>query len=253
MMFEQFSQGTSLLHHGDVRIKIVSALVLVPVLALSRCPWVVLTGLIAGLTLVAAARLDPRSLARRLVVVNGFVLFLWLTLPLTYPGHPIAAPGPLVISGPGVALAALITLKANSIVLLLIALLATSTVADIGYGLERLKLPRKLCLLLLFSYRYIFVIHQEYQRLARAARVRCFRPGTNLHTYRTFGYLLAMTLLKSWQRAERVRQAMLLRGFQGEFHSINQLSIKRGDLFFLGVMVALAIMLLTGEILLARP
>lgn len=253
MMFEQFSQGTSLLHHGDVRIKIVSALVLVPVLALSRCPWVVLTGLIAGLTLVAAARLDPRSLARRLVVVNGFVLFLWLTLPLTYPGHPIAAPGPLVISGPGVALAALITLKANSIVLLLIALLATSTVADIGYGLERLKLPRKLCLLLLFSYRYIFVIHQEYQRLARAARVRCFRPGTNLHTYRTFGYLLAMTLLKSWQRAERVRQAMLLRGFQGHFHSINQLSIKRGDLFFLGVMVALAIMLLTGEILLARP
>ncbi len=252
MMFEQFSQGTSLLHRGDVRIKIVSALTLVPVLALSRSPWIVLAGLVFGLVLVATARLDARSLLGRLLVVNGFVLFLWLTLPLTYPGRPIAALGPLVISGPGVALATLITLKANGIVLLLIALLATSTVADIGYGLERLRLPRKLCLLLLFSYRYIFVIHQEYQRLARAARLRCFQPGTNLHTYRTFGYLLAMTLLKSWQRAERVRQAMLLRGFEGQFHSINRGTIKRGDLLFLGVMVALAIMLITGEALLTR-
>ncbi len=252
MMFEQFSQGTSLLHRSDVRIKIVSVLVLVPVLALSRSPWTVLAGLALGLVLVSAARLDARHLVRRLLVVNGFVLFLWLTLPLTYPGQTLATLGPLAISGPGVALALLITLKANSIVLLLIALLATSTVADIGYGLERLKLPRKLCLLLLFSYRYIFVIHQEYQRLARAARLRSFQPGTNLHTYRTFGYLLAMTLLKSWQRAERVRQAMLLRGFQGQFHSINHFPIKRGDLLFLGVMVALAIILATGETLLTR-
>ncbi|MEE4315059.1 MAG: hypothetical protein V2J11_11205, partial [Desulfofustis sp.] len=72
MMFEQFSQGTSLLHRSDVRIKIVSVLVLVPVLALSRSPWTVLAGLALGLVLVSAARLDARNLVRRLLVVNGF-------------------------------------------------------------------------------------------------------------------------------------------------------------------------------------
>lgn len=247
MIFELFSNGSSLLHHRDVRIKIVSAALLILVIALSHASVTPPAGLLLGLALVLAARLPLSSVAKRLLIVNGFVLFLWLSLPLTYPGETVFFIGPLPLSGPGIALATTITIKANSIVLLLMALLATSTVADIGYGLEQLRLPRKLCLLLLFSYRYIFVIHQEYQRLSRAARLRCFEPKTSMHTYRTFGYLLGMTLLKSWHRAERVRQAMLLRGFQGRFYRIAPAAINRGDLLFLGVMVAMSLLLVTFE------
>ncbi len=253
MNFERFSEGASLLHRRDTRVKLISVGLLVPPIALGNAVIPALFGLTAAVLLVLAARIDLRTLAIRLFVVNGFVAFLWVTLPLTYPGPSISELGPLRFSEPGVLLAAMITIKANAIVLLLIALLATSTVADIGYGLERLKLSGKLCLLLLFSYRYVSVIHQEYQRLARAARLRCFTPGTNLHTYRTYGYLFGMTLLKSWLRAERVQQAMALRGFNGRFHSINQHTINRGDLGFLGVMVALSVTLLTMVWLPAPP
>ena len=99
----------------------------------------------------------------------------------------------------------------------MMALLSTSTIAALGHGLEKTGLPSRLCYLLLFSYRYIFVIEQEFRRLQRAAKMRNFIPKTNIHTYRTYGYLFGMTLVKSWDQAHRVHQAMILRGFEGRF------------------------------------
>jgi cobalt/nickel transport system permease protein len=234
MMFEQFSQGSSFLHRRDTRVKLISAICLTLVLALCQNYRTALLGLGLGILLVCMARLETRQVFYRLLIVNSFVGFLWITLPLTYPGTTLYFIGPLSFSSEGITLATLITIKTNAIILTLIALLATSTTAELGHSLERLGVPVKLCLLLLFSYRYIFVINQEYQRLARAARLRCFRPGTNLHTYRTFGYLFGMTLVKSCHRADRVRQAMMLRGFQGRFLCLNKSMIARSDLFFLG-------------------
>ena len=127
MKFEQFSQGNSLLHELDCRAKLISAAVLVVVLALSQSLYTATSGLVLGLILVGIARLGFRDVHLRLLLVNGFVAFLWVTLPLTYPGSVLASLGPVNLSSQGVLLAALITLKANGIVLLLIALVSTSS------------------------------------------------------------------------------------------------------------------------------
>jgi energy-coupling factor transporter transmembrane protein EcfT len=55
----------------------------------------------------------------------------------------------------------------------------------LGHSLEKLGISAKLVLLLLLTYRYIFVIEQEYRKLRRAAAIRSFHPGTNMHTYKT--------------------------------------------------------------------
>jgi len=232
VIIEPFSSGASHLHRLDPRVKIVSGLALITTIALCRTFPTAITGLMLAFALVFSARLRISSVARRLLLVNGFVLFLWLTLPLTYPGSPLYQAGPLSLSRDGVALALLISIKTNAAVLVLIGLLATSSVAELGNGLARLKIPTKLCLLLLFSYRYIFVIHQEYLRLVRAAKLRCFKAGTNVHTYRTTGYLFGMTLIKSHHRAHRVKQAMVLRGFQGRFHTLYQAEIGMPEIVF---------------------
>jgi cobalt/nickel transport system permease protein len=143
--------------------------------------------------------------------------------------------GPLTLSTEGIRLATLITLKTNCIVLSLIALLGTSRIASLGHALEGLHFSKRLCFLLLFSYRYIFVIYQEYQKLNRAAGLRCFVPATNIHTYRTYGYLFGMTLVRSWNRATRVHHAMLLRGFYGRLIPLDQQTVGRNDIFFLVV------------------
>ena len=209
-----------------------------------------MTGVALGTLLVLSARLRLTAILHRLLVVNSFTVFLWLTLPLTYPGTETVAIGPVAASLDGITMAALITLKTNGIILLSISLLSTSSIADLGHAMAKLRLPSKLCLLLLFSYRYIFVIHQEYQRLLRAATLRGFTPSTTMHTYRTYSYLFAMTLLKSWHRASRVGQAMILRGFSGRFYTLNDTTLCVTDLFFTATMVATSIGLWALELVL---
>ncbi len=229
MNFEQFSLGSSLLHRTDPRVKIIAAAVLSLIIALCQNFNTAAAGLLLALVLTAVSRISPGMLLRRLFIVNTFNLLLFILLPLTYGQGPDISFADFELSRPGLLLAALITLKSNTIILYFISLLATSTVAQLGRGLHELRLSPRLCVLLLFSYRYIFVIHQEYSRLHRAAALRCFNPGTNLHTYKTYGHLLGMLLVKSWNRAVRVQQAMELRGFRGTFYNLNELEMNRMD------------------------
>ncbi len=233
MMDEHFAQGDSLLHRRDPRVKIIAAFLFTLVVAISTHFQVAVSALVLAIILFFLGRLPIADVARRLLIVNSFTLFLWLTLPLTYGGENVTSWGPLNFSHDGIQLALLITIKTNAIIIGLIALLSTSTVASIGHCLEKLGISERLCFLLLFSYRFIFVIYQEYLRLLRSAKMRNFSPGTNLHTYRTYGYLFGMTLVKSWNRSQRVHQAMILRGFRGKLIPLQQHRLQRDDYTFL--------------------
>ena len=239
-MDEHFAQGNSVLHRRNPKVKIIGAASFILVCATTGSFTVAAASLITGIAFFILAKLPFLLVLKRLLAVNTFTFFLWLTLPFTYGGGELVTTLGLSLSLKGVQLAALITLKTNAIVLCLIALLGTSRIVNIGHALESLHFPEKLCFILLFSYRYVFVIYQEYQRLARAARMRCFVPATTIHTYRTFGYLFGMTLIKSWNRATRVHQAMVLRGFNGKLIPLSEDIYTREDTFFLSIIVTLS-------------
>lgn len=244
MNFEQWAEGSSIFHGASPHIKLIGALCFCFGVASCQHMQPVLAGLVLACVGLLLAQIPLGSLYKRLLLVNIFTLVCWFTLPVTVPGAAIAHLGFLSISREGIDMALLITVKTNTLVLMFITLIATSSVADLGHGLHRLKVPQKLCLLLLFSYRYIFVIHDEYKRLKRAALFRSFRPTTSSHTYRTYGNLLGMTLVKGWQRARRVQQAMLLRGFSGEFISLHYRDVRPADwLILAGVLCSTFIVL----------
>lgn len=246
-MNEQFAFGSSFFHTLDPRGKIITAGLLTIILALTNQYSVAGAGLLIGIIFLLISRLDHMSVIKRLLAVNSFTLFLWLTLPLTYGGPSSLSVGPLPLSDTGIRLATLIAIKTNSIVLIVISLLATSPISALGHSLNRLRLPTKLCYLLLYSYRYVFVIYQEYNRLRRAARMRNFSPRTSFHTYKTFGYLFGMTIIQSWNRSKRVNQAMLLRGFNGRLISLDQPQFTKNDYFFFLLLAFIAAgLLLTG-------
>ncbi|MCL6621219.1 MAG: cobalt ECF transporter T component CbiQ [Syntrophobacterales bacterium] len=229
---EPFSEGDSLIHRLDPRGKVLVAGTFAVLVAVAASPRTAAAGLGLALLWLALAKLPPRRVAARLLVVNGFVVFLWLVLPLTYPGEVLWRWGWLAATREGLAAAGLITLKSNAILLGLIALAATVPIVDLGQALHRLRLPDKLCHLLLFTYRYLYVFEEEYQRLVTAMKIRGFRPRTDLHTYRSYAYLAAMLLVRSYDRSERVYQAMLCRGFRGRFYSLKEFSWQRRDRIF---------------------
>lgn len=238
MISEPFAVGKSPLHLADPAIKIIGASILSLIIAISSSLVTALTGLGFGLILVGAARLQPHVLGKRLLAINLFILLLWITLPLTGGGEAVTKFGPLNLSSRGIALALLISFKTNAIFLILTALLTTSSIPEIGQGLKQLHLPHKFILLLLTTYRYLVLIEQEYKRLRRSAALRCFSANTSLHTYRTHGYLIGMTLIRSYARSKRIHKAMLMRGFQGDFPLLFVRTTRPADLVLLALFLA---------------
>ncbi len=245
MIEEPFAHGSTLFHKRDSRVKLIAAGALSLILALTDSFAVAGVGCLLMGLLLWASRPEPKILCRRILTVNFFTFFLWLTLPLTYGGNESIHFLSLHLSLGGIKTATLISLKTNAIFFCFLTLLATSPLANLGHGMEKLGMPRKFTFLLLFSYRQLFIIHQEYQRLQRAARLRGFIPANSIHTYRTYGYLFGMTLVKSWNRAERIHQAMILRGFTGSLIPLNQPPLNTKDRFFLALMLLLCLFLLS--------
>jgi cobalt/nickel transport system permease protein len=83
-------------------------------------------------------------------------------------------------------------------------------------------MPRKLVHLFLLSVRYIGVLFQEYQRLRMAMRARAFVAASNRHTWRSFGWLLGMLLVRSLERSQRVLRAMKCRGFHDRLYLLSE-------------------------------
>ncbi|MCP4667558.1 MAG: cobalt ECF transporter T component CbiQ, partial [Deltaproteobacteria bacterium] len=188
-----------------------------------------LAALFFSCLLIGAARFNFWDVARRAALVNGLILLFWFVLPLTFAGEPLFSLGPLAVSREGVLLSVRITVRSNAILLAFIALVGSSSISTLGYALNRMHVPQKLVHLLLMTYRYVFVIEQEYQRLNRAARIRGFEPKTNMHTYKAFAYFIGMLFVRASARAERIHQAMLCRGFRGRFYCLREFSLSPLD------------------------
>ena len=232
MFDEPFARGRSLVHGLDPRMRLAMAALFSICVALLKDPIAAGSALIPAVAVLSLSAPPLLVLCKRVALVNVFILFLWLTVPLTMPGTPLATLGPLTASREGAELVLLATLKSNAILFTFLALVTTMDSPTMGHALDRLGVPSKLVFLFLFTYRYLHVIADEWQRLVKAARLRGFAPRTGMHTYRTIGHLLAMVLVNSFDRSSRVYQAMILRGFQGRFASVVRFQAGRRDLLF---------------------
>jgi len=243
MEIEEFALGDSWVHDLDPRVKVVVTAVFSIVVALNQhVPWTA-ASLALPIALLAAARLSIKKVLARLAIVNGFIVFIWLFLPITTSGESIYTLGPLSIQKEGIVSALLITLKSNSIVLMVITLLGTSQIFTLVHALSHLWVPDKLVHLFFFCFRYIHVIHDEYHRLVNAMKIRGFKPKTDMHTYRTYAYLVGMLLVRSFDRSKRIMQAMKCRGFRGRLYILHHYQMKHSDYALAGSSIAFSALL----------
>jgi cobalt/nickel transport system permease protein len=97
-------------------------------------------------------------------------------------------------------------------------------------GLEGLKVPRLFTTLLLFIYRYIFVIFDESVRLRQAMESRSF--GSLWLRVKATGSILGVLFIRSYERGERVYQAMLARGYDGQLKGLKSNKFGLADTCF---------------------
>jgi cobalt/nickel transport system permease protein len=175
--------------------------------------------------------------------MDGFIIVMLVMLPFTTPGTPMFSMFGADASKEGLWHAVLIGIRANAVVLMMLSLLSGLTPVTLGHTLYRLRCPASLVHLMMFTVRYISVLHDEYHRLRMAMKLRGFKARNTIHTYRSFGYLFGMLLVRSLERAERVLEAMKLRGFSGHFPMIDHLVFRRRDAVLGSAFVVLVILL----------
>ena len=232
MQLEVFSQGRSLLHILDPRVKLLVYLPFILLTALSNSLVQVPASLAAATTLAGIARIPGPRLFQRLAVVNFFMVFLWITLPFSISGDPLWNVGPLTVSREGVTLPLLITLKANAIALYTISLPGTSTIMSLSHAMLHLRVPGKLVTVFYFFYRYIGVIADEYSKMLRMLQAKGFHATTSIHTIKVYAFFTGMLFIKSHERSERVYNALLMRNFHGEFPLLAHFRLSQQDLIF---------------------
>jgi len=244
MVGEAFTHGESFIHRLDPRARLVVMVAFALVVALSTQPAVQVAALLVGLAVLAAARPDVRATLKRLAAVNSFMVMLIVLLPASTPGSPFFALGPLSFSREGLAKAAAIAARCNAIVFVFTGLVSTIELPTLGHAFRHLRVPDKLSHLFLLAVRYVDLLHREYARLRSSMKARGFKPRACLHTYRTFGYLVGMVLFRSFNRSERVFNAMRCRGFNGRFRVMSHFAAGRNDLYF-GI-ISIAVLLALG-------
>ena len=232
----------------DPRARILFALLFaLVVVSLSALP-LLLIAFAMSLYLFWGSGLSWQSTLKRMLAMDGFIVILLIMLPFTVVGDPLFTIAGLTASWQGLWQAVTIALKANAIVLMLMTLVGSMEMVTLGHALGKLRVAKNMVHLLLFTVRYLDVLKEEYQRLRQAMQARAFRPGNNWHTYRSFGYLVGMLLVRAMERSERVLEAMRCRGFNGNLPMLVELRMGIADWVFVAVMTAALSGLLYMEI-----
>ncbi|MEW6416931.1 MAG: cobalt ECF transporter T component CbiQ [Nitrospirota bacterium] len=214
----------------DPRIKILVSFVFV--LFVVSFPKHELSGLIPffiyPVFLLTAGDIPLKAIAKKVLVISPFAVFIGIFNPL-FDTNVIVIPFGIPITSGWLSFFSIMVKFILTISTALL-LIAVTSFPGICKALDSLRFPRIFVIQLLFVYRYLFVLLEEALRLIRAREARSFgRKGKEI---KTFIRLISILLVRSVERAERIYQAMLSRGFRGEIKVLKSHNLRLQDLLF---------------------
>jgi cobalt/nickel transport system permease protein len=212
-----FLEGASLdhgpLHRLDARVKLLVAFGYILVVVATPIQWWRARGIEALplAFLVGYSRLSPRWFLQRWLGFIVLVLFLAAMLALSRPQDHRLGPFELILG----------LVAKNSLAFLAMLLLTGVTpFPSLLIALRRLGAPPVLVATLHFMYRYIHVLADELGRMVQARRARSFRRSGRLD-WGILSGLIGVLFLRAMERGERVHAAMLARGWDGTFRTLD--------------------------------
>ncbi len=245
---DRYAHIRSPIQRWDPRLKIFSLGLLIIGVALLKTLPMSAVALGIAVVLLMISKLPRQFIIHGLEGAMIFLLPFFLIMPFTYPGESNAYFLGLPFAWEGLRFATLIVVKATAIVMTSIAIFGSSRFDVSMIALQHLKCPSILIQMLLFTYRYTFTFLDEMHRMRVSMSVRGFIPKTNSYTLRTFGNFVGTLLVRSFERTERVYNAMLSKGYQGEFHSLLIFNSNYYDWIKAAFAILLAAGLLTVDI-----
>lgn len=250
---DQYRHGQTLLHRLDPRTKVV--LTLSFVLTVSLTPFGAFGAYIALFAFIMmaslSAHIEPAYLLKRSLIAIPFALAA-VTLPFTVPGStlftlPILG---VTISAAGTVRFVSILIKSWLSLQMAIILVTVTAFPAILWSLRALRVPPPLIAIVSLLYRYLFVLFEEVQRLMRARAARSAAKdgmasgGSLVWRGQVAGRMAGSLMLRSFERSERIYNAMLARGYRGQLLSIEHSHIGPTDLIVAAVTIIFLLLIL---------
>jgi cobalt/nickel transport system permease protein len=182
--------------------------------------------LLAGV--VAAANLPARLLVRRARIELPFLAFA-VFLPIVGRAPHTDVIG-ISLSEPGLWAAWNIVVKGTLGVVAAIVLAASTPIAELLSGLDRLRVPRVLTAIAGFMVRYLDVIAAEAERMRIARASRGYDPRWLWQT-RAIATSAGVLFIRSYERGERVHLAMVSRAYNGTMPALHAHRVALRQLF----------------------
>ncbi len=234
---DQYSDRDSVLHRLDPRTKFIATFVFILAVALTPPGrWLTFAAFFLLISvLILLSRVPVLYVLKRSLVIMPFVLLIAIFIPFFKEGEVASSYNiwlwQISVTYGGLQVLGNILAKSWLSVLSLILLISTTGITGLLDGLERMRMPRVLIMLLSFMYRYIFILVDEVMRMKQARDSRSF-GGSRLWQIRTIGLMTGTLFIRSYERGERVYTAMLARGFDGHSRMLNRLHWKPADVYF---------------------
>lgn len=258
--FDRYESRHSVIHRLDPRVKVVvTVLFIVANALLPDGAWLAFLAAWALLLFVSgAAQIGLGTLLKRSLIVVPFLLAA-VTVIFTLPGNALTQwqLGSWTITPTDAGLLRFVSIVIRSWLSVQMAILLTATTQfpDLIHALHHLRVPNILVSVISFMYRYLFELANEAGRLLRARESRSAAPmgpngrsasgGSLLWRAKIAGHMVGQLLLRSFERSDRVYNAMVARGYNGRLLTMNPHEMRPSDwrLGGLGVVAILLIQL----------
>ncbi len=185
--------------------------------------------------LVLLSRVPVFYVLKRSLVIMPFVVMIAIFVPFFREGEVAGSYNiwlwQVTVTYSGLQVLANILIKSWLSILSLILLTSTTKLPSLLRGLEQLRMPRVMVMILSFMYRYLFILVDEVMRMKQARDSRSFGGGRRWQL-RTMGNMLGTLFIRSYERGERVYAAMAARGFDGQARTLNHLCFRPADAYF---------------------
>ena len=220
--------GTSPIHRLAPHAKLAGLVAFVVAVAVTPRHWIAAFALDACIVtaMIAVARLPVRLVVGRLAAISPFVAFA-LVLPFVGEGAKIDV-GPLALSVDGLWASWNILAKAVLGATASVVVTATTPIPELLSGLARLRVPAAIVGIVGFMFRYLELIVDELARMRRAMVARGYDPRW-LWQSRPIAASAGTLFVRSYERGERVHDAMVARGFTGTMPDFEPRSRTRRD------------------------
>ena len=167
------------------------------------------------LALAAQGEVPLQLVARKLLLASPFALMVGVFNPLLERAPQLVLAG-FDVSGGWISFLSILLRFALTVAAALV-LVAGTGFHQVCAGLSRLGVPQVFTTQLLFLHRYAYVLAGEAARMHAARELRAY--GASTLGLAAYASLLGHLLLRALERAQRIHQAMVSRGFDGAVRS----------------------------------